>query len=333
MDEDVKKTVSSCWGCMLVAVPERPEPMIRRELPEEAWSDVAVDFLGPMPTGEHLFVIVDYYSRYLEIEIMHRITADELLKVWDRMFTRLGFPKSITMDNGRQFVSRKVDEYCRMKGITTNYTTPYWPQANGEVERQNRTILKRLKISHALHGNWKAELNNFLQMYYSTPHSTTGKTPSELMGRQIRTKLPGIEEIWRAPTNLGINETDKLLKQRGKEREDERRRAKESDLQVGDTVIQKNQMISDKLTTTYDPSRFKVVDKHGPNVTICSQDNDKTFERNVAHLRRVPETDATDDITCKDAVTDDIENNSEERHPMRSRQVRRKPAWAADYED
>ena len=25
--------------------------------------------------------------------------------------------------------------------------TPYWPQANGEVERQNRSLLKRLQIS------------------------------------------------------------------------------------------------------------------------------------------------------------------------------------------
>lgn len=340
MDEEVKRTVSSCQGCTLVSGPERPEPMIRRQLPDQAWTDVAVDFLGPMKTGEYLMVIVDYFSRYLEIEIMSKITADDLLKRWDKIFTRLGYPRSITMDNGRQFVSKKVDDYCRMKGITTNYTTPYWPQANGEVERQNRSILKRLKISQALYGDWKLELNSFLQMYYSTPHTTTGKTPSELMGRQIRTKIPGIEEIWTAPVSAEFRDRDKHLKQKGKEREDEKRRAKKGDLEAGDTVLQKNQFISDKLTTTFNPSRFTVIDKQGSNVKIRGNEDGRVFNRNVSHLKRIAGTgeeqievdetadkrtvetmdqEADEDIGTKDDIVDE---------PSRTR---RKPLWIKDY--
>lgn len=48
-------------------------------------------------------------------------------------------------------------------------------QQNGEVERQNRSILKRLTISQATDSDWKDDLNKYLIMYRSTPHSTNGK--------------------------------------------------------------------------------------------------------------------------------------------------------------
>ena len=33
-----------------------------------AWIDIVADLLSPMPSGEHLLVVVDYYSRYFEVE-------------------------------------------------------------------------------------------------------------------------------------------------------------------------------------------------------------------------------------------------------------------------
>lgn len=110
--------------------------MIRKELPAQAWIDVAIDFLGPLPTNEYTLTIVDYYSRYMEIEIMTSITAKSTINRLDKMFVRLGYPRTITLDNGRQFVSEEFQQYCHIKGIHLNFTIPYWPQANGEIERQ-----------------------------------------------------------------------------------------------------------------------------------------------------------------------------------------------------
>ena len=41
-----------------------PEPMQRTEPPTGPWQDVATDLMGPMPIGENLLVVFDYYSRY-----------------------------------------------------------------------------------------------------------------------------------------------------------------------------------------------------------------------------------------------------------------------------
>lgn len=64
-----------------MSAPNRPMPLTRRELSTEAWVDVAVDFLGPLPSGHYLFVIIDYYSRYKEVRPMKTITSTETIKV------------------------------------------------------------------------------------------------------------------------------------------------------------------------------------------------------------------------------------------------------------
>ena len=71
------------------------------------------------------------------------------------------------------------------------YNTPLWPRANGEVERQNRSLLKAMTVFQAEGKDWRLELNKFLLAYRSTSHTTTGVSPAELFfERKLTTKLP-----------------------------------------------------------------------------------------------------------------------------------------------
>lgn len=69
IDKDAEHYVRACKGCTLVSTPNPPNPMRRRELPAKPWIDVAIDYLGPLPSGHYLLVIVDYFSRYKEVKI------------------------------------------------------------------------------------------------------------------------------------------------------------------------------------------------------------------------------------------------------------------------
>lgn len=80
LDQEVENFVSKCFDCALVRAPTNPEPMTRRQLPSNAWQDIAIDFLGPLPTTDYLLVIVDYYSRYLETEVMKKITSEATIE-------------------------------------------------------------------------------------------------------------------------------------------------------------------------------------------------------------------------------------------------------------
>ncbi|XP_062709760.1 uncharacterized protein K02A2.6-like [Aedes albopictus] len=174
-----------------------------------------------MPTGEYVLVVIDYYSRFMELEIMTKITAFETIKRLNRIFRTWGPPRTITLDNAKQFVSTEFEEFCKNNGVHLNHTSPYWPQANGEVERQNRSLLKRMRISHALYDDWKAELHQYLQLYNNTPHSVTGVSPNELLqNRKVRTKLPHVDDLETIPPSTDFRDRDLERKTLGKERED-----------------------------------------------------------------------------------------------------------------
>ncbi|XP_026746906.1 uncharacterized protein K02A2.6-like [Trichoplusia ni] len=138
IDRDAENRVKACKACTLVSAPNPPHPIKRRVLPVEPWIDVAIDFLGPLPSNDYLLVLVDYFSRYKEIKVMKNITAAETINELKEIFSRLGYPVTMTCDNGNQFTSDNFRAFCKECGITLNNTIPYFPQMNGEDERQKR---------------------------------------------------------------------------------------------------------------------------------------------------------------------------------------------------
>lgn len=130
MDRDVEKYVKSCHGCQIVNATVHPEPLESTELPNGPWQYLAIDLLGPLPTGHYVFVIVDYYSRFYEIEIMKDTTSPKVIESLENMFCRHGLPISITSDNGPQFVSGQFEQYMKESGIVHRRTTSLHPAEN-----------------------------------------------------------------------------------------------------------------------------------------------------------------------------------------------------------
>ena len=145
-----------------------------------------------------------------------------------KMFVTHWFPCSLRTDNGLQFISDRFKGYFEKKknGIEHRRTTPLWPQANGEVGRQNRAILKRLRIAQAEGRDWRSQMDDFLMMYRSTPHSTTGISHAELLfGRTIRTKLLHLQEFL---CEDEVRDRDSERKEKGKMYADCKRHACEN---------------------------------------------------------------------------------------------------------
>ena len=131
--------------------------MSRTEIPDGPWQDLAIDGLGPTaPCRDSVFVVIDCYSRYFEIDVIETMTSPKIIASLNRMFTTCGLPLSITSDNGPQFISDEFKSFVLCAcDIRHRRVTLIWSQANGEAEIQNRALRKRIKIARAENKNCK----------------------------------------------------------------------------------------------------------------------------------------------------------------------------------
>lgn len=181
IDREAERKCRECHGCQAVAPPVPPPPVKSTPLPEAPWEHLAADLLGPLPSGESLLVVVDYYSRYFEVDIMTSTTAGAIVHRLDWHFSRHGVPTSFRTDNGPQFVADSTCQYLKEMGVEHRRTTPLWPRANGEVERQNRSLLKAIRVAQAEGKPWKTELQTFLLAYRLSLYTTCHHGPDPIL--------------------------------------------------------------------------------------------------------------------------------------------------------
>lgn len=293
IDRAAERHCKSCHGCQLMARPDSPEPITVTPLPDGPWQDLAADLMGPLPSGENLLVVVDYFSRFYEVRVMRSTVSERIIDQMDDIFSVHGFPVTLKTDNGPQFISREFSEYCDINGIKLTHTTARWAQANGEVERQNQSLGKRMKIAQEEGRNWRIELRKYLRQYRSLPHPATGRSPAELLfGRTLRGKIPVPSQ--RSPLDQEVRDRDNASKAVGKMYADARRHAQPSDICVGDQVLMQREQPG-KLQTRFSPEPLTVVSRAGNSVVLVTADGTQ-YSRNTSHLHRYtpPGVDAGD---------------------------------------
>ena len=109
-----------------------------------------LDILDPFPraTGNRRFVLVavDYYTKWAEAKALANIRDIDVKNfVWKNIVTRFRVPNSLVSDNGLQFDSKVFRAFCNDLSIKNKYSTPTYPQSNGQAKAVNKTILKGLK--------------------------------------------------------------------------------------------------------------------------------------------------------------------------------------------
>ena len=313
MDKDVENLCKVCHGCQVTSSCDPPDLMSRALPPSAPCQDCSADLLGPLPTGESILVVVDYYSRFLEVAILKSTTSAKIIEAITPMFARFGVPFSLRTDNGPQFVSEEFESFLQAHGAEHHRTTPLWPRANGDVERQNRSLLKSLQIANVEGKNWRTELVTWLAAYRSTPQATTDATPFYLMfGREMRTKLPELRRETIEVPREEVRDRDWSNKLKCKAYADARRGAMLKSIRIGDTVRLKAEK-SNKLSTNFRPSPFKVVQKTGTEVTVRNEAEEE-FRRNSAFVKKYNEQDNVSGPNRK-------ENNSPEKVGQREKVV------------
>lgn len=349
----VEEKTKSCLYCVLVSAPDRPIPLKMRDMPTKPWKELAMDFTSTSTFGKELLVVVDYYSRYVVIKIQNSTGHEETIRNLEEIFAIFGFPQTITCDNGPPYNSKELKTYCNNSGITILHTPPMLAQANGLVERQNRSIKKVLQISKEKKSkDWKHDLLvDYLTMYRGTAQKTTNMSPFELLfGRKMRDKIPMLD--FHHEQNQEVRERDSLEKQKMKMRADNSKRATETRIVVGDKVFLKNPK-NDKLTTNFSPEIYTVTSIKGGDCTVQSDTTSVVRRRHVSFMKKVPAalipgnttppinicspTKPNNNEDKHDSGISDVPSNSQllkrnnEASPTRPKRIRTAPKILKDY--
>ena len=109
-----------------------------------------IDIIDPLPLGKSrvkfLLVAVDYFTKWVEAEALATITEARIQNfVWKNIICRFGIPLTIISDNGRQFDSQGFRDFCSGLCIKNQYSSPRHPQANGQTEVTNQTLVRIIK--------------------------------------------------------------------------------------------------------------------------------------------------------------------------------------------
>lgn len=189
LDKDIESVGKKCVACL-----ENANNPPRVTLHPWNWSDgpnhrLHADFLGPVE-GDMYIVIVDAFSKWIEIRKMKNITALEMIAVLKEYFCVWGLPLKLVTDNGPTFASQVFAEFVKMNGIHHVKTAPYHPSTNGAAENLVKTSKDKFTLIMSENSKDKKDaLAKFLFHYRSSPHCTTGVSPAELQtGRKMRTR-------------------------------------------------------------------------------------------------------------------------------------------------
>ena len=226
--KQLEELVLRCPECVK-AQRQRAQPLTPTTLPQLPWQKVATD-LFEWKQATYLLV-VDYFSRFIEIARLNQTTTSEVTNHLKSIFARHGIPETLISDNGPQYASHQFQEFAHEYEFRHITSSPYFPQGNGEAKRAVGTIKSPMKKND---DPYKA-----LLAYWTTPLQM-GYSPSQLlMGRVLRSTVPTtrFQRQPQIPDLVAARTRDKRNKARQKRNHDTHRGARQLPLlESGDQV-------------------------------------------------------------------------------------------------
>ena len=194
IDTDIECLVKGCAACASIKNAPPESPLHPWKWATRPWQRIHVDFAEFK--GQMFLVVIDSYSKWLEVIAMSSTTAEKTIDKLRSLFATWGLVEELVSDNGPQFVSQTFKEFMESNGIKHTLIPAYHPASNGAAERSVGVLKKALKtqVFDAKHKGKKLSLEhrlaNFLIVYRNTPQTTTKESPAVLfLKRQLRSRL------------------------------------------------------------------------------------------------------------------------------------------------
>ncbi|KAF0739490.1 Uncharacterized protein FWK35_00028159 [Aphis craccivora] len=170
--QGVSKTI-----CLLARSNKRNE-LLNYEIPKIPFDKVGADIAHY--GGKDYLVVVDYFSRWVEISKLKWKTATELSKKCKKIFARFGIPNILIADN-KPFNRVQFRSFAKEWGFQINNTSPNHPMSNGLSEKYVGLVIKMIKKCKETND----ELEDYLLTYRNTPLVNVGQSPANLIQNRM----------------------------------------------------------------------------------------------------------------------------------------------------
>ncbi|XP_022796579.1 uncharacterized protein K02A2.6-like [Stylophora pistillata] len=209
MSAQIEENVKDCTICRDYAPAQQKEPLIPSLVPDLPWEMGASDIFTFQ--GEHYLLLVDYYSKFIEMTKPKDLTSQVTVGVLKEHFSWHGIPAKLVTDCGSQYTSKEFETFAKSYSFEHILVSPKHPKANGEAEAAVKTVKSLWRKN-------KYKKKALLE-YRASPFPGIDLSPSQLStGRRLRTTLP----IARSPLEPETHNTQRI-KARMKHSKDKRK--------------------------------------------------------------------------------------------------------------
>lgn len=199
-------------------LPERPKlPLSVPTSPNQMWSlDFMCDSLTDGRKFRLLNVIDDFNRESLAIEVDTSLPSLRVIRVLEQLIVTKGKPANIRCDNGPEFISHKLQQWCEDKKISLQYIQPGEPTQNAYIERNNGSLRRELLNAYLfttlrevreMTRQWQIDYNN------ARPHKALGYLSPNQYYQGWMTRIARINE---STTALSTSTSEEPLRSQAK---------------------------------------------------------------------------------------------------------------------
>ena len=170
-------------------LPQRvKQPLSVPDGPNQVWSiDFMSDSLADGKKFRLLNIMDDFNRESLAIEVDTSLPSLRVIRTLVRIIDQRGKPANIRTDNGPEFISHQLQQWCEENQITLQYIQPGRPMQNAYIERKNGSLRRELLNAYLFHNladvrtkchEWKEDYNT------ERPHQALGYQSPEKYAEQ-----------------------------------------------------------------------------------------------------------------------------------------------------
>lgn len=201
MLKTLEKYVKSCLQCQ--ASKSRTGKQFGTYTPldvaDDRWRFINIDFLTGMEPdiitkNDSILVVIDRFSKMAHfIPTKKTVTTAEVADLFIKEVFRLhGAPQAIVSDRDSLFTSSLWERFAQRLGIKLNFTTSSNPQADGQVERLNRTLTERVRTLCQEQGTSWEKMLPLIEFSYNNSYQATIRATPFLASNTFHPRFVGL---------------------------------------------------------------------------------------------------------------------------------------------